>query len=239
MRHKLLVAAFLLLCAGSIFALTGFGESNTFGITEETLPVEMSYFGAVVSAQNYINITWVTQSETNVSGFQIYRAQTDDMSNAVTVGPFIAATNTSQLQNYQFIDKDLNGSGTYYYWLESIDMDGISMVNGPIQVYYVVDGVNNPAIPIIAGISSIYPNPFNPSTTIKVGITNDAEAKLKIYNARGQLVRTLLQKTVSKGYYNLLWDGRNETGQNCGSGIYFAVLQSGKESFSRKLVLAK
>lgn len=206
---------------------------------DDTLPVELSYFGAIVSAQNYINITWVTQTETAVSGFQLYRAQSADLATAITIGPFIPATNTSQMQSYQYTDKELGGTGYYYYWLENIDLDGSTMANGPVRVYFDADGDNDPSVPVITGIAGTYPNPFNPDTTIKVGVSSAADAKLNIYNTRGQLVRVLLQRPLARGYYTVLWDGRDDSGKLCCSGVYFAVLKAGKDSFNRKLVLAK
>jgi hypothetical protein len=227
------------------FTLTDAGKADgDFDIVfpqtrDDTLPVELSYFGAIVSAQNYINITWVTQTETSVSGFQLYRAQSPDMATAITISPFIPATNTSQMQSYQYTDKELGGTGYYYYWLENTDLDGSTMVNGPIRVYFDADVFNDPSIPVITGIAGIYPNPFNPDTTIKVGISSAADAKLNIYNTRGQLVRVLLQRPLARGYYTMLWDGRDDSGRCCCSGIYFAVLKAGQDSFNRKLVLVK
>ena len=206
---------------------------------DDTLPVELSHFGAIVSAQNHVNITWVTQTETNVSGFQLYRSHTEWMSDALVIGAFIPATNTSQMQSYLYVDKEVYSTGTYYYWLEHQDLDGSSETHGPVQVYFDAEGVNNPSVPVISGISGIYPNPFNPSTTIKVGISDASHARLSIYNARGQLVRVLLDQSMSKGYHKLLWDGRDDSGRACGSGIYFAVLNAGRDSFSRKLVMVK
>jgi hypothetical protein len=206
--------------------------------SDGTLPVELSHFGAVVSAHQ-VKITWVTQTETNVSGFQLYRSGTADMSAARAIGSFIPATNTSQMQSYLYVDKEVFGIGTYYYWLEHIDLDGSLETHGPVHVFFDADNGENPSVPVLSGIASIYPNPFNPSASIKVGISNPAEARLSIYNLRGQLIRTLLDQPLDQGYHTLLWDGRDDDGHACSSGVYFAVLRAGKKSFSHKLILAK
>ena len=62
---------------------------------------------------------------------------------------------------------------------------------------------------------------------------------LKIYNLKGQLVRDLASGTLPKGYHSLKWNGRDDRGTACSSGIYFLVMNSGSQSWSRKLVLAK
>jgi len=65
------------------------GESN-----EETLPVELSSFTATINAYNYVQIQWVTQSETNLSGFRLYRSTTEQLYHADMLNVFIPATNT-------------------------------------------------------------------------------------------------------------------------------------------------
>ena len=146
MRHKLLVAAFLLLCAGSIFALTGFGESNTFGITEETLPVEMSSFSATLTANNYVQLNWVTQSETNLQGYYVYRCTAANLSSASIVSGLIQPTNTSSQQSYSFLDSEIYQSGQYYYWLYSMEMDGHGSFHGPASILVNLDGGNPVAV---------------------------------------------------------------------------------------------
>ena len=69
-------------------------------------------------------LTWVTQSETGVAGFNIYRGDSDALADAEMLNVFIEATNTSQQQSYIYVDEDLWQSGTYHYWLESRDLDG-------------------------------------------------------------------------------------------------------------------
>ncbi len=66
-----------------------------------------------------------------------------------------------------------------------------------------------------------YPNPFNPSTTIRYGLPRDAEVTINIYNYIGQTVRTIATQTGSAGYYEVIWDGKNALGLPAASGVYF------------------
>jgi hypothetical protein len=117
------------------------------GESDATLPVELSSFTAMVSSVNSAVLTWVTQPETNVQGFYIYRNMADDLSSALQLSGMIPATNTSQQQVYQFTDKELNQTGTYYYWLMVADMDGSEGFHGPISLNYEQGGLQLPEIP--------------------------------------------------------------------------------------------
>ena len=87
-----------------------------------------------------------------------------------------------------------------------------------------------------------YPNPFNPTTSIQFtvkGGPSPLHTTLKIYNLRGQLVRTLVDEDKPGGNYTLLWDGRDEGGKAVSSGIYFYKLTAGSFSEIKKMVLLK
>jgi hypothetical protein len=206
---------------------------------EGTLPVELSYFSASVVQVNKVLITWVTQSETNLSGYRVYRSGSNQFADAIQLANFIPATNTSQQQTYVYTDSELSGDGTYYYWLEHLDMDGGSYYHGPVSVEFNGGDGQNPGVPVVKGIAGIYPNPFNPDAQIRFGLTEKAYYSLKIYNARGQLVRNLSAGNLERGYHTMLWNGRDDSGRACSSGFYFAVLNSGKDSFTRKMTMVK
>lgn len=86
---------------------------------------------------------------------------------------------------------------------------------------------------------SCYPNPFNPQTTIVFSLTEKAKISLKIFNAKGALIKTLADADYDKGNYNCVWDGRDSAGKNVTSGIYFYHLTTGKSVKSGKMVLLK
>lgn len=240
MRHKLLVAAFLLLCAGSIFALTGFGESNTFGITEETLPVEISSFSATLTANNYVQLNWVTQSETNLQGYYVYRCTAADLSSASIVSGLIQPTNTSSQKYYVYMDKEIGQSGMYFYWLYSQEVDGSGSYHGPVSIMVNLEGQPGlPSVPLHTGLQTIYPNPFNPSTNIRYQLDAPGQVELSIYNARGQIVQSFSRHHVSPGYYTLLFDGKDFSGNWLSNGVYHVVMIAGKHSSKQKMVLLK
>ena len=89
-----------------------------------------------------------------------------------------------------------------------------------------------------------YPNPFNPETWIPYTLANDSEVTIRIYDARGHLVRHLALGHTPAGYYTektraAYWDGRNALGEQVGSGVYFYQLQTDGVSLLRKMLILK
>ncbi len=84
-----------------------------------------------------------------------------------------------------------------------------------------------------------YPNPFNPSTTIRFETNFPSEVRLKIYNSGGKLVRTLINGTIRRGEHNIVWDGRNDRNSPVNSGVYFYRIQTGRHSDTKKMVFIK
>ena len=84
-----------------------------------------------------------------------------------------------------------------------------------------------------------FPNPFNPTTTIAFELKVPTRVTLRVYDVTGRLVTTLLDEERPAGDNFVPWDGRNSTGNNVGSGVYFYALQTERRTFSRKMVLIK
>jgi len=84
-----------------------------------------------------------------------------------------------------------------------------------------------------------YPNPFNPSTTIAFEIDKIMSVSIDIYNAKGQLVRTLSEAVYPAGRHTLTWNGNDDSDQSVSSGIYFYRLTTEKGSDTRKMLLLK
>lgn len=88
-------------------------------------------------------------------------------------------------------------------------------------------------------VLSNYPNPFNPSTTIRYRVERSAPVRLEIYSLRGERVLELVNETHAEGEYEVNWAGRGESGAAVASGVYWARLQVGKEAYLHKVLLVK
>jgi hypothetical protein len=84
-----------------------------------------------------------------------------------------------------------------------------------------------------------YPNPFNPSTTIRFQVPSHTHVALRVYDVSGALVRTLVNESKAPGAYALEWDGRDDRGTTVSSGVYFYRLVAGEFSDVRKMTLVK
>jgi hypothetical protein len=84
-----------------------------------------------------------------------------------------------------------------------------------------------------------YPNPFNPTTTIRYGLSKSAKVVLKIYNALGQEITTLVNEDQTAGEKSVVWDGRNQYGKLVSSGVYIYKLEANNFVESRKMLFLK
>jgi hypothetical protein len=84
-----------------------------------------------------------------------------------------------------------------------------------------------------------YPNPFNPETNIKYNLKRDSQVKITIYDQRGRLINTLIDKKEKSGIKSIRWNGRNTKSESVGSGMYFYRIQAGIFNQTKKLVLLK
>jgi hypothetical protein len=100
---------------------------------------------------------------------------------------------------------------------------------------------DKPDIPDVATLGQNYPNPFNPVTRIQVGIPagHQGNISLKVYNVRGQLVKTIFTGTKTPGYHTFTWDGTSNYGSSVSTGIYFANFVAGETRLTRKMILLK
>ena len=224
---------------GTLYPLpSGSGPSwSTLG--PETLPVELSSFTGFLNAYHDVVLTWVTQSETAVMGFYIYRGTNPDLAKAQQISAMIEATNTSYQNVYVFEDQELSEIGTYYYWLMVSDIDGSESFHGPIHVLYENTQPGIPEIPHITALNQVYPNPFNPSANISYRLAKQSDVSIAIYNNRGQRVRSFDLGTKAAGSWNLTWDGKDQNGSSLSSGVYYIRMQAGPDSFFKKAVLMK
>jgi len=89
------------------------------------------------------------------------------------------------------------------------------------------------------GLSSVFPNPFNPQTEIAYSLASRSAVTVAIYDLRGRCVRKLVMGIQPAGRYSVLWNGRSDAGDIAPSGVYMVRLQAGNETWTRKVSLLK
>ena len=92
---------------------------------------------------------------------------------------------------------------------------------------------------IVTNEISIFPNPFNPQTTIQYLIHKESKVELNIYNIKGQKVKTLINEVLPAGKHTAIWDGTDQNNKPVSSGIYFYKMKAGDFQKLRRMVLLK
>ncbi len=113
-------------------------------------------------------------------------------------------------------------------------------------LFYLLDGTVVDAglpQPIVSAASPALraprPNPFNPATTLDFELPRSGPAVLRVVDLQGRVVRTLADGWLGAGDHRLVWDGTDDAGRICPSGVYTGVLEADGDVASRKLVLVK
>ncbi|HMA76278.1 MAG TPA: FlgD immunoglobulin-like domain containing protein, partial [Candidatus Krumholzibacteriaceae bacterium] len=89
-------------------------------------------------------------------------------------------------------------------------------------------------------LNAIYPNPFNPSTSIEFSLSKRGNVEVNVYDVEGKLVKSLFSGSKQAGTHTVRWNGTNTKGQSVVSGIYFCRLQlQGMKGVTRKMVLLR
>jgi hypothetical protein len=91
----------------------------------------------------------------------------------------------------------------------------------------------------LAALTSVHPNPFNPETTVEYSLLSSSRVRVDIFDARGALVRRLVDESMPAGNHRVVWTGLDDAGRPVSSGIYFVKMNAGGAAETRKIVLLK
>jgi hypothetical protein len=112
---------------------------------------------------------------------------------------------------------------------ERVTDEGEGQMFGPYKIFYRAD----------FSLDQNFPNPFNPTTKIRFTTAEDSHARLIVYDVAGRVVRTLVNDRLRADHYELVWDGKNNSGRHVSSGVYFYQLKAGKFTKTRKMLMLK
>jgi uncharacterized protein (TIGR02145 family) len=191
--------------------------------SSSVMPVELTSFNASVTNGN-VKLNWNTATELNTSSFDVEK-NTDGNTSWQKIASVKASGNSSSPVSYSYIDKIAN-AGKYNYRLKMIDNDGSykysSIVNADVLS------------PLTFELSQNYPNPFNPSTLIRYKTPISGLVSIKVFDALGKEVSTLVNEVKPSGNYEVSFNAKNLS-----SGIYYYQMRSGNFIETKKLTLIK
>ena len=131
------------------------------------------------------------------------------------------------------------------YWVYCSITDGGTVTGSWSQgtiTFHEHGTTDAPGTPIAGPVTRLlpaYPNPFNPRTTLRLELAQAGHVRWRIYDARGRMVRTLLDAQLDAGRYVQSWDGADGAGRRVSSGVYYAVAESPSGVARQKLVLMR
>ena len=210
--------------------MSGFSEFGIGSPSDNPLPVELSFFSAVVS-ESGVNLKWITETEVNNYGFEVQRSESEVEGFEFKPLGFVEGYGTTNTpQSYSYSDRYLS-TGKYNYRLKQIDF------NGNYHYYYLGYEVNI-GIPNKFKLSQNYPNPFNPVTKIDYNIPYNFNITLKLYDITGREIATLVNETQTAGYYTLQFDASNFAS---GTYLYTITADDGANNYvmTKRMILVK
>ena len=215
----------------SVAVVVGDSGLVVFAATDSSLivPVELISFAASVNGTS-VTLDWATATELNNSGFEVQRTFCSKDS-WVKIGFVDGHGTTTERHNYSYVDVNLLGS-QYMYRLKQIDFNG---------QYEYSDVVEVEIMPEEYALYQNYPNPFNPETIIRFNIPSASPefVSLIVYDLLGNEIKRLVYDERTQGSYQVIWDGRNESGVRAGSGVYLYGLVTKSFRQYNKMVLLK
>ena len=210
-------------------------DVEIYAYDEVFQPIELASFEAVYAdSTGSVHLTWVTLSEIDIVGYNLYRSVTDDFATASQINTSIIPGHapTTTPHTYDFNDETASITTQYYYWLQALGFGGYNEIYGS---FIYVPNVSNDDEPTTQLLSlHNYPNPFRQKTEISYSITKPEQVRIQIYNLKGQLVETIVDGYIPAGDYRHVWNAENAT-----SGIYFIKFKSKGVREVQKVILIK
>jgi hypothetical protein len=162
-----------------------------------TVPVELSTLSAIINGEN-VDLTWNVTMETNNFGFEIERSFNGG--STWEKAGFVAGRGTTmEPMTYGFkdaISETHRNVGNVKYRLRQVDNDGTNNYSPIVDVFF-------DAAPTAVTLYQNYPNPFNPTTTISYQLMQPGRVTLKVFNALGENVGTLVDETKDAGAHQV------------------------------------
>jgi hypothetical protein len=199
-------------------------------LTLGPLPVQLTLFAARTDGSD-ITLVWHTASETNNYGFWIQTQRREDAEFVDIPGSFTAGHGTTVRENTYTYTTTGTDAPQSWFRLKQVDLDGSVHFSEPVSVVMTAIKEQNP---VTCMLLQNFPNPFNPSTSIRYGVSHTSQAVLSVCTVLGEEVAQLVSGLIEAGYHEAVFvpDGLP-------SGVYVYRLRAGDYVETKTMVLLK
>ena len=193
---------------------------------DASLPIELASFEAFYNRDEIV-LKWVTESEINNEGFEIFKSENEQSGNYVLISSYRTNEglqgqgNSTTRHQYSYIDRRILPEQIYWYKLADVDYNGNRTFHGPVNA-----SLNSTTIPKEFKLYANFPNPFNPTTIIEFNLPKTSQVTLKIFNILGEEVATLVSARLAAGNHSYKWSRP----AGMASGVYLYRLEAGDPS---------
>ncbi|MBC8191803.1 MAG: T9SS type A sorting domain-containing protein [FCB group bacterium] len=194
---------------------------------DASLPVELVSFSASRDNSDVI-LKWQTASEVENYGFEVERKHAD-IKDWTTNGFVEGNGSVTTISEYSYTDRAVGGFTDLKYRLKQLDYNGSYDYSPEVSVTG-----DDPLLPFEYRLYNNYPNPFNPTTTIRYEIMQEGWTSLIIYDILGREVELLVNEQRPAGGYVVKFNASDYS-----AGVYFCRIRSGEYSQLIKLLLVK
>ncbi|MBT4978259.1 MAG: T9SS type A sorting domain-containing protein [Gemmatimonadetes bacterium] len=205
-----------------------------------TAPMDVHFYQGERFPEQYSNAALVAfrgaSKSRDVGGYKVVALFADSDGQNARVGDFLTGFQSG---------RDVWGEPTGL----ATDAQGNLFVSSDWRNYMILRVVASPYVTAVADEGGVqpdgfllaqnYPNPFNAETVIHYNIGRKGAVALSVFNLVGQQVRRLVREVRTPGFYQIVWDGRDDRGQEMASGVYIYRLQVGDLAEARKLLLLR
>ena len=222
-------------------SFVNYSSLNEIVFSNETIVHNNGYqqnYSHSVLHGNFIHIAWIEHGLGNPDIFYgVMEIGNDELVNIRRVNQDSTSGEVTQkdptllwANNSLFCFWSDGRSGLYQVYLSKATLD-----TQTVNIGYANSGI----LPDSISLYSAYPNPFNPTTTLRYDLPEDAQVNITIYDMMGRQVSTLVSSQQSAGYKSVQWNANNSAGQPVSAGVYLYQIRAGEFVQTRKMVLLK
>lgn len=210
-----------------------------------TTPVLISPAGNQSLPADQAKFVWTTAKDPdagNIVTYQLQFALQSDFGQLLHREQNLSDTTFLFSDLPQSVRDQMNNRIIYWQVRAQDNFGGVSPFSAPQSFRLEAGNITNSHgqpenLPVKFALHQNYPNPFNPYTVIKFDVPVTDHISIKIFNAMGQMVKTLVDQPVTPGYHQLSWDGTDQQGRPLSSGVYLVQMKASSFVKMQKITL--